>query len=55
MLFEKSQFQGDSGSTNKKLPTKNDDESSLVDYTIEISNLELVKDLVEVVDLLINS
>jgi hypothetical protein len=35
---------------NKKLPTKNGEESSLVDKVIEISNLEILKDLAEVVD-----
>ena len=35
---------------NKKLPINSDEESSLVDYRFEISNLDLVKDLREVVD-----
>ena len=38
----------------KKLPIKSDEESSLVDYTIEISNLDLVKDLTVVVDSLLS-
>ena len=41
LLFPaKSQFQWTSGGVNKKLPIKSDEESSLVDYTIEISNLD---------------
>jgi len=37
-----------SGGINKKLPIKSDEESSLVDYRFEISNLDLVKDIAEV-------
>jgi hypothetical protein len=37
---------------NKKLPIKSDEESSLVDYVIEISNLDMVKDIAEVIDFL---
>ena len=33
---------------NKKLPIKSDEESSLVDKVIEISNLELLKGIVKV-------
>jgi len=55
--LRKSQHKRDTGVTNKKLPTKNGEESSLVDKVIEplarrsqISNLELLKDLDEVID-----
>ncbi len=34
---------------NKKLPIKSDEESSLVDKRFEISNLDLVKDLTQVI------
>ena len=34
----------------KGLPTENGEESFLVDYMIEISNLKLVKDMEEIVD-----
>jgi len=36
----------------KKLPIKNDEESSLVDKAIEISNLDLIKDVDKIVKLL---
>jgi hypothetical protein len=35
---------------NKKLPIKSDEESSLVDYMSEISNLDLVRSMIEFVD-----
>lgn len=40
--------------SNKKLPTKNDEESSLVDYVIELSNLELIKDFLRFHDCLLS-
>jgi len=36
----------------KVLPIKSDEESSLVDYTVEISNLDLLKALFELVEFL---
>ena len=36
---------------NNKLPIKSDEESSLVDYMIQISNLDLLKDLTEVANI----
>lgn len=39
-----------SGGTNKKFPTKNGEESSLADKVIEISTLELVIDILEIVN-----
>ena len=50
LFLLKSRFAGGYDGVNKKLPTKNDGESSLVDCMIEISNLDLVRDLVFVVD-----
>jgi len=44
LFLAKSQFIRVSGGTNKKLPIKNDEESSLVDYMSEISNLDLIRD-----------
>jgi len=38
-------FKRDTEGTNKKLPTRNDEESSLVDKRFEISNYELIKDM----------
>jgi len=35
---------------NKKLLIKSDEESSLVDYMSELSNLDLVRDIIEVID-----
>jgi len=55
LLLAKSQFQKVSRGTNKKLPTKNGEESRLVAGTDEISNFDLLKDLAEVVDFLDNS
>ena len=52
LFLEKSQYKRTSGSINKKLPINSDEESSLVDYMNEISNLDLVKDLNEVIDIL---
>ena len=52
LFLAKSQFQRTSGGTNKKLPINSDEESSLVDKRFEISNLDLVKGLKEVVDIL---
>jgi len=43
-----SQFKRTSEGANKKLPIKSDEESSLVDKVIEISNLELLKGIVKV-------
>ncbi len=56
LFLAKSQFKRTSEGTNKKLPTVSDGESSLVDKRFEplarsqISNLDLVRDLVEVID-----
>jgi hypothetical protein len=50
LFLVKFQFQRDSERSNKKLPTKNGEESCVVDYMIEISNLDLLKDLAEVVE-----
>lgn len=46
--LRKSQHKRDTGVTNKKLPTKNGEESSLVDKVIEISNLELMRDILAI-------
>ena len=35
----------------KKLPIKSDEESSLVDKRFEISNLDLIKDIVRIINL----
>ena len=35
----------------EKLPTKNDEESSLVDKRFEISNLDFIKDMVNIMNL----
>ena len=48
--FVKSQFMRTSEGTSKKLTINSDEESSLADYTFEISNLDLVSDLEEVVN-----
>jgi len=48
-FLAKSQFMKTSGGINKKLPIKSDEESCLVDYMFQISNLTLMKDLAEVV------
>jgi len=53
LFLAKSQFMRTSGGINKKLPIKSDEESLVVDYVIEISNLELAMDLKIVVDFLI--
>ena len=50
LFLAKSQFQWDSEGKNKKLPTISDEESHLVDYEIEISNLEFMKDLMLIID-----
>ena len=50
LFLAKSQFKRTSEGVNKKLPINSDEESSLVDYMIEISNLDLMRDLIEVVD-----
>ncbi len=50
LFLAKSQFKRTSGGVNKKLPINSDEESSLVDYTIEISNLDLVKDIEEIAE-----
>lgn len=53
LFLAKSRLIGDYESINKKLPTNNDEESYLVDKVIEISNLELVRGLVEVIDYMV--
>ena len=55
LFLAKSQFMRTSGGINKKLPIKSDEESSLVDKVIEISNLDLVRDLIEINDFLSRS
>ena len=52
LFLAKSQYKVDSGGTNIKLPIKSDEESSLVDYTIEISNLDLVMSIFDIQNLL---
>ena len=47
LFFAKSQFKRTSEGVNKKLPINSDEESSLVDYTVELSNLDLFRDLME--------
>ena len=47
--FVKSQFMRTSEGTSNKLTIKSDTESSLVDKSFEISNLDLMKDLEKVV------
>jgi hypothetical protein len=47
----KHQFKLDSECKKEKLPINNDEESSVVDKTIEISNLELIKDIVRITNL----
>jgi len=50
LFHAKSEFKRVSEGT-KKLPIKNDEESFLVDKTSEISNLELLKDIVRIANL----
>jgi len=52
LFLAKSEFKRVSEGINKKLPIKSDEESSLVDKVIEISNLDLVRDLIEIHDFL---
>jgi len=48
-FLAKSQFKGVSRGTNKKLPTINGEESPFVDKVIEISNLDLLKDITYII------
>ena len=54
LFLAKSQFQRVSEGTNKKLPIKSDEESFVVDKVIEISNLDMVRDVREIIDFSIN-
>ena len=51
LFLAKSQFMRSSGCIKEKLPIENDEESSLVDKTFEISNLELIRDIESIVKL----
>ena len=44
-----SQFMRSSEGIKEKLPIKNDEESSLVDKRFEISNLDLIRDMIRFV------
>ncbi len=51
ILFSvKRSFSNEKADIKKGLPIKSDEESTLVDYTIEISNLDLMGDIIEIID-----
>jgi len=51
LFLLKSRFSSSCEGINKKLPTKNGEESYLVDKRFEISNLDLIKEMVNMVNL----